>query len=29
VQIVLMGNGLILTALALWFLLVNRRVARL
>jgi predicted MFS family arabinose efflux permease len=29
VQIVLMGNGLILTALALWFLLVNRRVAKL
>jgi predicted MFS family arabinose efflux permease len=29
VQIVLMANGLLLTALALWFLLVNRRVAKL
>jgi predicted MFS family arabinose efflux permease len=29
VQIVLMGNGLILTAIALWFLLVERRVAKL
>jgi predicted MFS family arabinose efflux permease len=29
VQVVLMANGLVLTGLALWFLLVQRRVAKL